>query len=139
MTKLDFDDTQFDFETVLRVRSTEVDAGQYLTIDALVSMLSEVRARFWYAKGITLAAEHQKLRITEMCLNLLATVRIREELLFEVGVHSLHAQGGVLSVQASRMHDGSMVCLAQFDFVCFDHRLGATMDLSEDSAERLRP
>ena len=46
------DEVNFVFETVMRVRSTEVSIGQHMTIEALIALLSETRARFLYSKDI---------------------------------------------------------------------------------------
>ena len=82
-----FDDGVFVFETVMRVRNTEIDVGQYMTIEAMTSIISEVRARFFYSKGIKeINADYQGLIVDDLRLNMLSRVRAREELLFEVGV-----------------------------------------------------
>ena len=50
--ELTFADNIFVFETVMRVRNTEIDAGQHVTLEALTALLAEARARFLYSKGI---------------------------------------------------------------------------------------
>lgn len=40
------DEVNFVFETVMRVRSSEVSIGQHMTIEALIALLSETRAVF---------------------------------------------------------------------------------------------
>ena len=83
----DIEKANFVFETVMRVRNTEMGLGQHLTIESLVSLLTESRFRFLYSKGIKeVNAEYQGLVIDYMTTQVVDRVRAREELLFEVGV-----------------------------------------------------
>ena len=49
---LAFEDDLFVFETVMRVRHTEIDLGQHMAVESLTALLSEARLRFLQAKGI---------------------------------------------------------------------------------------
>ncbi|WP_131669342.1 thioesterase [Psychrobacter pygoscelis] len=136
--ELDFDDGVFVFETVIRVRSTEIDVGQYMTIEAMTSAISEVRARFFYSKGIKeINADYQGLVVDNFCLNMLSRVRAREELLFEVGISSLSQDDGVIAIKVTRMFDGSLVAKAALNFVNYDYRLNQVIALSPSVREAL--
>lgn len=39
----------FVFETVMRVRNTEIGLGQHLTVENLVALITEARFRFLYS------------------------------------------------------------------------------------------
>lgn len=122
--KLEFDDSVFVFETVMRVRCTETDAGQYLTLEALTALLSETRARFLYSKGIEgINADYQGLIVDDLQLSVFSLVRAREELLFEVGVSLLSSDGGDLTIKVTRMYDNSVVATARQHFINYDYRL----------------
>ncbi|WP_227672239.1 acyl-CoA thioesterase [Psychrobacter urativorans] len=122
--ELTFDDRVFVFETVMRVRNTEIDVGQHLTIEAQIALLAEARARFLYSKGIEeINADYQGLTINNLQLSVVSRVRAREELLFEVGIEQLSDDGGVMAVKVTRMHDGSLVANVRQHFVGYDYRL----------------
>lgn len=133
-----FDDGVFVFETVMRVRNTEIDVGQYMTIEAMTSIISEVRARFFYSKGIKeINADYQGLIVDDLRLNMLSRVRAREELLFEVGVSEMSDQDGIIAVKATRMFDGSMVAKATMHFVNYDYRLNKVIALHPSTKQAL--
>ncbi|MGO1375278.1 MAG: thioesterase, partial [Psychrobacter sp.] len=50
--ELHFDNDLFVFETVMRVRHTEIDTGHHLTLESLTALLNEARLRFLYSRGI---------------------------------------------------------------------------------------
>jgi acyl-CoA thioesterase FadM len=138
--KLTFDNGVFVFETVMRVRNTEIDVGQYLTLEALTGLLAEARARFLYSKGIKeVNADYQGLIIDNLQLNILSRVRAREELLFEVGVEQLSNEGGEMAVKITRMHDNSAVAMARQHFVNYDYRLNKVTTLNSMLKEALSP
>lgn len=138
--ELVFADKIFVFETAIRVRSTEVDVGQYLTIEALTSLISEVRSRFFYAKGIQeITAEYQGLIVDDLTLTMYSRVRVREELLFEVGITDLTYEDGCLAIKVSRMFDGSVVAKATLHFVNFDYRLNHIIAMNAHTKEALDP
>ena len=127
----DIEKANFVFETVMRVRNTEMGLGQHLTIESLVSLLTESRFRFLYSKGIKeVNAEYQGLVIDYMTTQVVDRVRAREELLFEVCVQNLTDQGGEFVFKVSRMFDASVVAYAVMGFVAYDYRQGKPIALS---------
>ncbi|MCM3662659.1 hypothetical protein M3148_16970, partial [Georgenia satyanarayanai] len=102
------------FETVMRVRNTEIGLAQHLTVENLVALLTEARFRFLYSKSIKeVNAEYQGLVINHIETQIFDRVRAREELLFEVGVQHLTDLGGDFVFKVSRMFDGSLVAYAK--------------------------
>lgn len=76
------EDTNFVFETVMRVRTTEIGIGQHLDIEALVALLTESRARFLYAKSIKeINAGYHGLMTTYVTTRVLSRARAREHCL----------------------------------------------------------
>ena len=135
-----FDDGVFVFETVMRVRNTEIDASQFLTFEALTAQLAEARARFLFSKGIKeVNSDFQGLMIDQLTLEVSSRVRAREELLFEIGVETLTDNGGTFAIKVTRMFDGSLVAKARKHFVNFDYRLNITTTLSAAIKEALNP
>lgn len=122
--ELVFDDAVFVFETVMRIRNTEIGIGNYLTLESLTDLLSETRDRFLYAKGIKqIHANYQGLIVDDVQLNVFSMVRAREELLFEVGVAEISDDGCDINIKVTRMHDGSLVAKSRQHFVNYDYRL----------------
>lgn len=136
--KPEFDDSLFVFETVMRVRNTEIDAGQHLTLESLTALLAETRARFLYSKGIEgINADYQGLIVDDLKLSVFSLVRAREELLFEVGVSLLSNDGGDLTIKVTRMHDSSVVATAQQHFINYDYRLKKVTVLNHATKQAL--
>lgn len=128
----DFGDDGFVFETVMRVRNIEIGIGQHLTIESMVGLLSEARARFLYSKGIKeINAEYQGLILTDVATHIVSRARAREELLFEVGVQNLSEKGGDFIFKVSRMYDNSEVARAVMGFVAYDYRQSKQIPLTE--------
>lgn len=137
---LKFADDVFVFETVMRVRSTEITIGRQVSIEAMTSMLSEATARFFYAQGIKeINAVYHGLLVTDSCCQFLSRAKAREELLFEVGATNLTEKSGDIAIKVTRMHDASMVVLAKFGFVNFDYRSNKVVALDDTVKEALTP
>jgi acyl-CoA thioesterase FadM len=136
--ELEFDDRVFVFETVMRVRNTEIDVGQLLTLESLIALLAEARARFLYSKGIKeINAEYQGLIVSNLQLNIISRVRAREELLFEVGIEHISDKDGEMAIKVTRMYDGSLVAKARKSFVQYDYRSNRSISFNNDVKEAL--
>lgn len=123
--------THFVFETVMRVRNTEIGLGQHLTVESLVALLTEARFRFLYSKGIKeVNTEYQGLVVNQIVTQVLDRVRAREELLFEVGVQHLTEATGDFMFKVSRMYDNTVVACAKMGFVAYDYRQNKEIPLS---------
>lgn len=138
--ELVFDDDLFVFETVMRVRYTEVDAGQHITVESLTALLSEARLRFLHAKSVKeINADHQGLIIDKLQLDIVKRIRIREELLFEVGVEPIYDNGGNIIMKVTRMHTGETVAKARQHFRGYDFNLNKVTKLDNMIKEALYP
>lgn len=136
--EISFNDSVFVFETVMRVRNTEVDAGQHISVEAMTSLLTEAKAWFFYSKGIkTINADYQGLIVQDLALNFISRVRAREELLFEVGVDRLNEETGTMFIKVTRMYDGSLVAKSQIEFVNYDYRVNKVLPISGSVKEVL--
>lgn len=136
--ELEFDDRVFVFETVMRVRNTEIDVGQHLTLESLISLFAEARARFLYSKGIKdINAECQGLIVSNLQLNIINRVRAREELLFEVGIEHISDKDGEMAIKVTRMYDGSLVAKARKSFIQYDYRSNRSISFNNDVKEAL--
>ena len=136
--ELIFDDKVFVFETVMRVRNTEIGVGQNLTHESLVTLLTEAQARFLYSRGIkNNIAAYQGLIVDNLQLQVLNQVRVPEALLFEVGVEQLSESSGDMVIKVTRMQGGSVVARARKRFVNYDYRANKVILLSSSIKEAL--
>lgn len=137
-TDIIIDDRIFIFETVMRVRSTETDFGQYMSMEALTSTFIEAMKRFFYSRGIKdINTDYQGLVVSNMTISSLSFVRAREELLYEVGVSDLDTDTGNIIIKVSRMFDSSIVAKASMQFINYDYRLNQTIALSQTIIDAL--
>lgn len=138
--ELIFNNKIFVFETAMRVRNIETNGGQYLTLEALAVLLEEVRTRFLYSRGIqNVNAGYQGLMVDNLQLEVISRVRVREELLFEVGIEQLSDKGGSIAIKVSRMHDGSVVAKARKHIINYDYRLNKVTTIDSSLQEKLVP
>lgn len=140
MAKMDMTiEGSFMFETVMRVRNTEIDISQHLTIESLTAILAEARARFFYSKGIKdINAEYQGLMMTNVLVDYSSRARAREELLVEVGTQNVTEAGGDLTFKISRMYDNSVVATAVMGFIMHDYRSNKTIALPQNIKQLLQ-
>ncbi|WP_230655738.1 thioesterase [Psychrobacter sp. I-STPA10] len=137
-TDIIIDERIFIFETVMRVRSTETDFGQYMSIQALSTNFIEAMKRFFYSRGIKdINTDYQGLVVNNMTISSISFVRAREELLYEVGVSDLAAETGNIVIKVSRMFDTSIVAKASMQFANYDYRLNQLIPLSQTIIDAL--
>lgn len=137
---LAFEDDLFVFETVMRVRHTEIDLGQHMAVESLTALLSEARLRFLQAKGIKdINSEQQGLIIDQLQLDIISRIRVREELLFEVGVEPIYDNGGHIVIKVTRMHTGEIMAQSRQHFVNYDFSLNKVVKLDKTTKEALYP
>lgn len=121
----------FVFETVMRVRSSEIHIGQYLSLASLTGILDEARSRFFYSKHVKEVDEnYQGLVLVDLVVNFTARVRAREELLIEVGVPEIDENQATIQIKVSRMNDQSPVAKAIATAVNYDYRKNEVVAIS---------
>src|SRR5690606_33406682 len=85
--QLDFSQQQFIYQTCMTVRSTDINGANHLGNDAMISMISEARARFLFDHGIRETADNGTgIIVTDLATLYRAESHARDRLLFEVGV-----------------------------------------------------
>ncbi len=132
------EESEFVFETVMRVRNTEVGVGQYLTIDSLTSILTEAQSRFFYSKGIEdMNDDSQGLIITDMAINFPEMVSAKEELLIEVGVPKINKKQATMKFRVNHMHNMTIIAKACMTLVNFDYQKNKVVSMSAYMLEHL--
>jgi acyl-CoA thioesterase FadM len=103
---LDFPEDQYYYTTLLTVRVTDINAGNHLGNDSMISMISEARARFLFEFGV---AETERdgtgIIVTDLATTYRAEAHARDQLLFEVGVMDFNKYGGDIIFRITRPKD----------------------------------
>lgn len=136
--ELEFDDGLFTFETVMRIRNTEIDIGQHLRLESLTELLTEAQMRFLYSKGIKeITADRQGLTVTNLQLAIISRARAREDILFEVGLEQITDNDADIAIKVTRMYDGTLVAKARMHLSLYDYRLNKTIALNKNIKDAL--
>ena len=122
--QLQFADEHFIFETQLTVRTTDINVGNHLGNDSMISMISEARARFLFNFGVPeCTANKVGIIVTDLATMYRSEAHARDQLRFEVGVMDFNKYGGDIIFRISRPADNTLIALAKYGFVFFDYGL----------------
>lgn len=119
---LQFPEDQFCFTTQLTVRITDINAGNHLANDSMISMISEARARFLFAYGIAETSKDGRgIIVTDLATTYKAEAHARDVLLFEVGVMDFNRYGGDITFRITRPADDTLIAMAKSGFVFYNY------------------
>jgi acyl-CoA thioesterase FadM len=131
--KLHFPEDQYYYTTLLAVRVTDINAGNHLGNDSMISMISEARACFLFEYGV---AETERdgtgIIVTDLATMYRAEAHARDQLLFEVGVMDFNKYGGDIIFRITRPQDKTLVALAKQGFVFFNYKTSQVVAMPED-------
>ena len=130
--KLEFPDHVFHFETRMPVRITDINAANHLGNDALISMLSEARARFLAARGIREMGEDGiGIIVTDLATMYQGESFYPDVLRFEVGIADFNRYGADFVFRVTKADSGQAVAMAKYGFVFFNYRSREVTPLPE--------
>ncbi|WP_020649462.1 thioesterase family protein [Solimonas variicoloris] len=119
---LQFPEDAYVYRTTLTVRITDINGANHLSNDAMISMISEARARFLFEFGITEPMDAQLgIIVTDLATMYRAEAYARDQLLFEVGVMDFNRYGGDIVFRITRPADGTLIAMAKSGFVFFNY------------------
>ncbi|OEY65880.1 thioesterase family protein [Marinobacter sp. X15-166B] len=119
--QLSFPDDVFNYATEMQVRITDINGANHLGNDALVSMLSEARARFLAAQGIDEGSDDEVgVIVTDLATQYQSESFFPDRLKFEVGVTDFNQYGGDFVFRVTKVGSGHPVALAKYGFVFFN-------------------
>jgi acyl-CoA thioesterase FadM len=134
---LEFPEAAYCYRTTLTVRSTDINAGNHLGNDAMISMISEARARFLYDYGIREApGAREGIIVTDLATTYRAEAHARDRLQFEIGVMDFNRYGGDIVFRITRPADGCLIAMAKSGFVFFDYVAGKVVPIPADFRAR---
>ncbi|NIA54625.1 thioesterase [Massilia sp. TW-1] len=120
---LTFPEDQYYYTTLLTVRVTDINAGNHLGNDSMISMISEARARFLFEYGVAEAErDGTGIIVTDLATTYRAEAHARDQLLFEVGVMDFNKYGGDITFRVTRPKDKVLVAMAKQGFVFFNYK-----------------
>jgi len=130
---LSFPEDQYYYTTLLTVRVTDINAGNHLGNDSMISMISEARARFLFEYGV---AETERdgtgIIVTDLATTYRAEAHARDQLLFEVGVMDFNKYGGDITFRITRPADKVLVAMAKQGFVFFNYKRSQVVAMPDE-------
>lgn len=131
--QLTFPEDQFYYSTPMSVRVTDINAGNHLGNDSMISMISEARARFLFEFGV---AETERdgtgIIVTDLATTYRAEAHARDQLLFEVGVMDFNKYGGDIIFRITRPRDRKLIAMAKQGFVFFNYKNSQVVVMPEE-------
>jgi acyl-CoA thioesterase FadM len=130
---LSFPEDQYYYTTLLTVRVTDINAGNHLGNDSMISMISEARARFLFEYGVSeTEGDGTGIIVTDLATTYRAEAHARDQLLFEVGVMDFNKYGGDIIFRVTRPKDKTLVAMAKQGFVFFNYKSSQVVAMPED-------
>ena len=131
--QLNFPDDQYCYTTMMTVRATDINAGNHLGNDSMISMISEARARFLFEFGVPeTERDGTGIIVTDLATTYRAEAHARDQLLFEVGVMDFNKYGGDIIFRITRPRDKKLVAMAKQGFVFFNYKTSQVVAMAED-------
>ena len=130
---LTFPEDQYYYTTLLTVRVTDINAGNHLGNDSMISMISEARARFLFEYGVSeTEGNGTGIIVTDLATTYRAEAHARDQLLFEVGVMDFNKYGGDIIFRVTRPKDKTLVAMAKQGFVFFNYKTSQVVVMPDD-------
>jgi len=131
--QLNFPDDQYCYTTLLTVRATDINAGNHLGNDSMISMISEARALFLFEYGVSeTEPDGTGIIVTDLATMYRAEAHARDQLLFEVGVMDFNKYGGDIIFRITRPKDKTLIAMAKQGFVFFNYKTSQVVAMPEE-------
>ncbi|VVN68684.1 hypothetical protein PS726_00262 [Pseudomonas fluorescens] len=137
--QLEFAQEAFCFSTTFTVRMSEINAGNHLGNDTLISLISDARTLFLSHLGMPpedVGKSRNGTLITDLATIYKASAYFNDQLLIEVGVTDLNTYGGDFIYRITRQHDARVIALAKNGFVFFDFVASKVVEVPTEFRER---
>ncbi|MBJ2303708.1 MULTISPECIES: acyl-CoA thioesterase [unclassified Pseudomonas] len=137
--QLELKEEFFCFSTTHRVRMSEINAGNHLGNDTLISLISDARTLFLCDHGMPpedVANSRSGTLITDLATLYKAPAFFNDQLLIEVGVTDLNKHGGDFIYRITRQRDARVIALAKNGFVFFDFVAAKVVEVPAEFRER---
>lgn len=112
----------FSFKTLMDIRVTEINYGNHVGNDRMVSLLHEARLRFLRSLGFgEFNIAGLGIMVTDLIVEFKSESFVGENLLFEVGVNDFNKYGCDFIYRVTCAEEGRLVTLAKTGIVFFDY------------------
>ena len=112
----------FTFKTVLDVRVTEINYGNHVGNDRMVSLLHEARLRYLRSLGFgEFNIAGLGLMVTDLVVEFKSESFVGENLQFEIGVTDFNKYGCDFIYRVTCADEGRLVTMAKTGIVFFDY------------------
>ena len=130
--------TRFSFATELEVRVSDLNYGNHLGNDAVLSLVHEARRRFLASLGIQeIGADGKGFVVADAAVVYRAQAFYGERLRIEVAAGDFQSRGCLFYFRVTQAVEGRAVAEARTGLVCFDFQAQKTMVMPAETRAQL--
>jgi acyl-CoA thioester hydrolase len=111
---------KFSFETLIKIRITDVNNAHHVGNDTLVTLINEARMRFFINSGLS-ESDKGDLMIADLAVSYKSQSFYGDKLKFEMGAGEFNKYGCDLFYRVTNAKNGNIVILAKNGIVFFDY------------------
>lgn len=130
--QIDYPDAQTIFTHQVILRITDLNYGNHLAHDTLISLIHDARAQMFIAHGHReIDIEGVGIVVADLAICYRAEVFYPDTLTIEVAADELSRKGGDLIYRVTKASDGALVALAKTGIVFFDYQARKAVNVPE--------
>lgn len=130
--QIDYPDAQTIFTHQVILRITDLNYGNHLAHDTLISLIHDARAQMFIAHGHReIDIEGVGIVVADLAICYRAEVFYPDTLCIEVAADELSRKGGDLIYRVTKASDGALVALAKTGIVFFDYQARKAVNVPE--------
>ncbi len=130
----------YDYSTELSVRITDINYGNHLGHDSIMSILHEARVRMLDAKGFSeIDIGGSGLIMADTGIVFKNEVHYPATLKCELAVRNLSRSAFDVYYRVTRVEDGALIAEAKTGMVCFDYERGRPAKMPDAFRAAFRP
>lgn len=127
--QIDFPGTTL-FTCEIPIRITDLNYGNHVGHDTLVSLLHDARVRFFVANGMQEAdIDGAGIILVDLAVNYKAQIYFGQTLSIEVAVGDRSSRGCDLVYRVTEISDGALVALAKTGLLFFDYTVNRVVKM----------
>lgn len=133
--RIEYPDTQTIFRHTLSLRITDLNYGNHLAHDTLISLMHDARAQLFIAHGhkeIDIDGRGVGVVVADLAVSYKAEVFYPDTLTVEVAADEMSRKGCDLVYRVTRASDGGLVALAKTGIVFFDYNERKAVTVPEE-------
>ncbi|OOV88501.1 acyl-CoA thioesterase [Oceanospirillum linum] len=116
----------------IELRITDMNYGNHLAHDTLISLIHEARSKMFIAHGHKeIDIEGVGIVVADLAISYRAEVFYPDTLIIEIAVDELSRKGADLIYRVTKTSDGGLVALAKTGIVFFDYQVRAAVNVPE--------